>query len=174
MRRTWLMIAVWLGGILVPVLLAGPVPNHHWEVLAVAYPPDRTVSILLGGAERTLTSKGLCEVKWQKDVATMEIGVENLPAPGELGKPGQQYVLWAIDSDKRILNLGLVPWRDKQAKWKVQVPFRIFGLLVTVEGNPKAEVPSTTVALESLLPTDPFLVLPVFRVDMALVSPAPD
>ncbi|MBI4463109.1 MAG: hypothetical protein HY647_00245 [Acidobacteria bacterium] len=171
MWRAWVLVAIGLVGLWVPSLPAGRLPNHHWEVLAVAYPPDRTVSVLLGGAERTLAAKGLCQVKWRDNVATLEIEIENLPAPAEVGKPGQQYVLWAIDSEKKIVNLGLVPWQGKQAKWKVQVPFRIFGLLVTVEGDSKAEVPSTTVALESLLLTDPFLIVPVFRVDVALAPP---
>ncbi|MBI4442221.1 MAG: hypothetical protein HY649_02465 [Acidobacteria bacterium] len=173
MWRAWLIVAVGLTGMGVSSLAAGRLPNHHWEVLAVAYPPDREVSVVLGGAERSLTAKGLGKVKWRDNVATMEIAVENLPAPGEVGKPGQQYVLWAVDSERRVVNLGLVPWRDQQqAKWQVQVPFRIFGLLVTAEDNPQAEVPGAAVALESLLPTDPFLIVPVFRVDVALAPPA--
>ena len=143
-------------------------PDQHWEVLAIAYPPDRTVSVILGGAEKTLTSKGACQVKWHDQSATLAIEVTNLPSAQEIGWPGQQYVLWAIDSEKRALNLGPVPLGKKEAKWKVQVPFRVFGLLVTAEKNPKAEAPSTAVVLESLLPADPFLVIPVMRVNVAL------
>ena len=172
MWLVWLIVAVGLVAMGVPSLPAGRLPNHHWEVLAVAYPDGREVSVVLGGAERSLTAKGLGKVKWRDNVAAMEIELENLPSPGEVGKPGQQYVLWAIDSERRVVNLGLVPWRDQQAKWQVQVQLRVFGLLVTAEENPKAEVPSAVVALESLLPTDPFLVVPVFRVDVALVPPA--
>ena len=152
-------------------LPAGQLPDHHWELLAVAYPPDRDVSVMLGGAERTLTSKGICKVKWRDETASMEIKLEDLPAASEIGWDGRQYVLWAIDSEKRKLNLGLVPLQGNGAKWKVQVPFRVFGLLVTAEENPQAETPSAAVVLESLLPTNPRLVVPVFRVDVALIPP---
>jgi len=152
-------------------LPAGKLPGDHWELLTVAYPPDRDVSVVLGGAEKTLTSKGICKVKWQNGSASMEIKVENLPAASELGWAGRRYVLWAIDSEKRSVNLGPLPLNKKNAKWKTQAPFRVFGLLVTAEQNPSAEAPSGAVALESLLPTDRNLVLPVFRVDVALVPP---
>ncbi|MBI2819799.1 MAG: hypothetical protein HYX73_07455, partial [Acidobacteria bacterium] len=61
-----------------------------------------------------------------------------------------------------------VPTNGSKAEWTVQVPFRIFGLLVTAEKNSQAANPSTAVALESHLPTDPRLVVPVFRVDISL------
>ena len=54
----------------------------------------------------------------------------------------RQYVLWVIDSEKRSVRLGPVPLNKRKAKWKVQVPFRVFGLLVTAEENPQAEAPS--------------------------------
>ncbi len=152
-------------------LPAGKLPGDHWELLTVAYPPDRDVSVVLGGAEKTLTTKGICKVKWQNGSASLEIKVENLPAASEIDWAGRQYILWAIDSEKRSVNLGPVPLNKKDAKWKVQAPFRVFGLLVTAEQNPSAEAPSGAVVLESLLPTDPRLVLPVLRVDVALVPP---
>ncbi len=150
-------------------LTAGKLPGDHWELLTVAYPPDRDILVVLGGAEKTLTSKGICKVKWQNGSASMEIKVENLPAASEIDWAGRQYVLWAIDSEKRTVNLGPLPLNKKNAKWKTQAPFRVFGLLVTAEQNPSAEAPSGAVVMESLLPTDPNLVLPVFRVDVALV-----
>ena len=150
-------------------LPAGKLPGDHWELLTVAYPPDRDISVVLGGAEKTLTTKGICKVKWQNGSASIEIKVENLPAASEIDWAGRRYVLWAIDSEKRSVNLGPVPLNKKNAKWKVQAPFRVFGLLVTAEQNPSAEAPSGAVVMESLLPTDPRLVLPVFRVDVPLV-----
>ena len=151
-------------------LRTGELPDGQWELLAIAYPPDRTVSVILGGAEKTLTSKGICEVKWHGKAATMEIQIENLPSAQEIGWSGQQYILWAIDPEKRAVNLGPVPLSKKNAKWKVQVPIRVFGLLVTAEKNPKAETPSAAVVLESLLPSDRYLVVPVVRVNVALAT----
>ena len=157
----------------VALLLPARVPGERvgesdWELLAVAYPPDRDVSVALGGAEKTLTAKGLCKVKWRESAAILELEVQDLPSPAEIGWTGQQYVLWAVDEEKRSVNLGLVPLQGKDAKWKVQVPLRIFGLLVTAEKNRQAAAPSTSVVLESLLPTDPRLVIPVFRVNLRL------
>jgi len=170
LRRRSGLVALWIFLQFAPAFPAGQMPNHHWELLAVAYPPDRDVSVTLGGAEKTLTSKGICKVKWRENAATMEIEVEKLPPSHEIGGAGSQYVLWAVDSEKRVVNLGRVPLSGQNAKWQVQVPFRIFGLLVTAEANPQAEVPGTAVVLESLLPTDPFLVVPVFRIDVTLAA----
>ena len=162
-----LAAAIWS---LVPQLQATGVSDHGWQVLVIAYPDRRDVTVNLGGSVKTLTSKGECSVKWRKQVATLEIELRNLPAPAEAGWTGEQYVLWAVDKDKKITNLGLVPVKGKDAKWKLQVPARVFGLLVTAEKNPQATSPSANVALESLLPTDPNLVVPVFRVEIPLAS----
>ena len=164
-RTCLFLVFLWQG---VGTLPAGQLPDHQWELLTIAYPPVRSISVTLGGGEKTLTSKGLCQVKWHDKAASMEIVVENLPPAQELGWSGRQYVLWAIDTEKRAINLGPVPAGKKEAKWKVQVPVRAFGLLVTAEKNPKADAPSAAVVLESLLPTDPFLVVPVLRVNVAL------
>jgi len=152
-------------------LAAGSLPNNQWELLVIAYPPDRDVSVTLGGAERTLTSKGLCKIKYEDEGAQMEVEIRNLPAGQAIGWPGTQYVLWAIDEEKRATNLGAVPLSGENAKWDVRIAQRVFGLLVTAEKNPQATAPSTAVVLESLLPTDRYLVVPVFRVSVDLASP---
>ncbi|OFV99121.1 MAG: hypothetical protein A3H94_01050 [Acidobacteria bacterium RIFCSPLOWO2_02_FULL_60_20] len=159
---------VWIAMFSSPRLHAERLPENGWQLLAVAYPADRDVEVVLGGAEKTLASKGLGKVKWHDNAATVELKLERLPSPAEAGWSGAQYVLWAIDSDKRTMNLGLVPANGSKAEWKIQLPFRIFGLLITAEKNPQAAAPSTAVALESLLPTDPNLVVPVFRVNLSL------
>ena len=161
----------------VALLLPAQVPGERvgendWKLLAVAYPPDRDVTVVLAGAEKTLTAKGLCKVEWRGNAATLELEIQDLPSPSEVGWNGQHYILWAVNEEKRTVKLGLVPLRDKEAKWKVQVPLRVFGLLVTSESNQQAAAPSASVALESLLPTDPRLVVPVFRVSLKL-APAP-
>jgi hypothetical protein len=162
-------IASWISlGVAAAALSAGVLPNNQWELFAVAYPPDRDVSVSLGGGEKTVTSRGLCKVKWQNDAASMEIVIENLPSAQEVGWPGRQYILWAIDEEKRPLNLGPVPLSGRDAKWKLRAPVRVFGLLVTAEQDPQAKIPSTAVALESLLPTDRYLVVPVKRISVSL------
>ena len=150
---------------------AGQLPGNRWDLLAISYPPDRDVTISLGGGEKTLTAAGTCKVRAKKESASFEIEIRDLSPAAEAGWTGRQYVLWAIDRDKRAVNLGVVPQRGKSAKWSLQVPFRAFGLLVTAEQDPKATAPGTAVALESLLPTNPDLVVPVYRVEVALASP---
>lgn len=151
-------------------LAAGELPGNRWDLLAVAYPPDRGISVGLGGTAKTLTSRGVCRVKWGKDAASVDIEIKGLPSPDEAGWAGRHYILWAIDKDKRTMNLGVVPVKGKDAKWSVEVPFRIFGLLVTAETNPKGTAPTTAVAMESLLPTDTDLIIPVFRIEVPLTS----
>jgi hypothetical protein len=150
---------------------AGQLPGNRWDLLAIAYPPGREIAVNLGGAEKTLTSSGAFKVKAKADSSALEIEIKNLPSPGEVGWTGRQYVLWALDREKRVMNLGLVPVRGKGGKWSVQIPFRVFGLMVTAEQDPKAPAPSEAVAMESLLPIDPDIVVPVYRVEVALAQP---
>ena len=164
-------LSLWLLLIASGGLAAGLLPNNQWELLIIAYPPDRDVSVTLGGADRTLTSRGLCKIKYENEGAAMEIEIQNLPASQAIGWAGTQYVLWAIDEEKRATNLGLVPLSGDNAKWSVRIPLRVFGLLVTAEKNAQASAPSTAVVLESLLPTDRYLVVPVFRVSVDLAPP---
>jgi hypothetical protein len=146
---------------------AAQLPENDSELLAVAYPADRDVSVRLGGGARTLTSSGVCKVKWRNGAATVEMKLENLPSPAELGWAERQYVLWAVDTEQRTLNLGRVPLQGKEAKWEFRVPFRTFGLLITAETTLQAQAPGAAIALKSLLPTDPRLVVPVFRIDLS-------
>lgn len=149
---------------------AGQLPGNRWDLLAIAYPPGKEVAVSLGGAERTLTAAGAIKVKAKPDSSSLEIEIKNLPASGEVGWTGKQYVLWVLDREKRVMNMGPVPVRGKGAKWSVQIPFRVFGLLVTAEQDPKASAPSDEVAMESLLPIDPNLVVPIYRVEVALAQ----
>ena len=144
------------------------VGDYGWQVLAVSFPADRTIEVGLGGGEKTLTARGTSQVKWHDNAAIMYLSIENLQTPTDLGWSGAQYVLWAVDPDLRVVNLGLVPMKGTRARWKVQVPFRVFGLLVTAEKDPKAPAPGRNVAMESRLPTDPDLVVPIFRVALGL------
>jgi hypothetical protein len=150
--------------------IAGELPDSRWDLLAVAYPPDKEISVALGGAEKTLSSKGLARVKWQKNAASIELEIKGMPDPNSIGWTGRQYVLWAIDREKQIVNLGALPMRGNETKMSATVPFRVFGLLVTAETDPKSVSPSNAVALESLLPTNPNLIIPVFRVEVPLTS----
>ena len=159
---------VWTSAMTLGTLNAERLPDNGWRLLAVAYPPDRDVEVVLGGAEKTLSSRGLAKVKWKENAALIELKLEDLPAPAEAGWSGRQFVLWAVDSEKRVVNLGPVPLNGKDANWQVQTPFRIFGLLVTAEESAQASVPSSLVALESRLPVNPTLVVPVFRVELSL------
>ena len=150
---------------------AGQLPGNRWDLLAIAYPPGREIAVNLGGAEKTLASTGAFKVKAKADSSSLEIEIKNLPAPGEVGWTGKQYVLWALDREKRVMNMGLVPVRGKGGKWSVQIPFRVFGLMVTAEQDAKSSAPSEAVAMESLLPIDPDIVVPIYRVEVALAQP---
>ena len=165
------MVSCWIIFVLTSTLAAGRIDTQHWQLFAVAYPPNKDVTVILGGGEKTLTTRGLAKVKWEDNNARLQLEIQNLPAADSLGWAGRHYVLWAIDSEKKVLNLGLVPMSSKNANWQVQLPFRVFGLLVTAESNPTATAPGAAFVLESLLPDDPYLVVPVLRVEVTLASP---
>jgi len=142
-----------------------------WRLLTVAYPDARDVDVSLGGSERALTARGLLRVKWRDNQASVELEADQMPAAAELGVAGGQYVLWAVSQEKQIVSLGPLPLSGKKIKSRAQVPFRIFGLMVTAESDPQAKSPSGAVALESRLPLNPNLVLPVFRIEVPLTIP---
>src|SRR5262245_9914739 len=79
-----------------------------WRLLAVAYPDARDIDVTIGGSERALTARGLAKVKWRDGAAAIEMTADRVPSPEELGKRGGQLVLWAIDQDKKVVNLGAV------------------------------------------------------------------
>lgn len=141
-----------------------------WRLLAVGYPDARDVEVGIGGSEKALTARGVAKIKWRDGAAVVELEADRVPSPGELGSSGGQYVLWAIDQEKKVVNLGAVQHSGKKVKASAKAPFRIFGLLITAESNAAAKSPSTAVALESRLPLNPNLVLPVFRVEIPLGS----
>lgn len=143
---------------------------NAWRLLAIAYPDARDVDVAIGGSERALTARGIAKIKWRDGAAAVEMTADRVPSPGEIGKNGGQLVLWAVDQDKKTVNLGAVQVSGKKLKVSAKAPFRIFGLLVTAESDAAAKAPSSSVALESRLPTDPNLVLPVFRVEVPLGS----
>lgn len=141
-----------------------------WKLLAVAYPDARDVDISIGGSEKALTARGKAKIKWREGAAVVEMEADQVPSPAEIGRNGGQLVLWAIDHEKKAVNLGTVKLDGKRVKASVKAPFRIFGLLVTAESDANAKSPSSAVALESRLPLNPNLVLPVFRVEIPLGS----
>jgi len=143
---------------------------NAWRLLAVAYPDARDVDVTIGGSERALTARGLAKIKWREGAAAVEITADQVPSPGDIGRDGGHLVLWAIDQDKKVVNLGAVQLSGKKLKASAKAPFRIFGLLITAESDAAAKTPSSAVALESRLPIDPNLVLPVFRVEVPLGS----
>ena len=116
------------------------------------------------------TARGIAKVKWREGAAVVEMEADHVPSPAELGKNGGQLVLWAIDQEKKAVNLGTVQVSGKKVKASVKAPFRIFGLLVTAETDANTKAPGSAVALESKLPLNPDLVLPVFRVEITLGS----
>jgi hypothetical protein len=143
---------------------------NAWKLLAVAYPDARDVDISIGGSDKALTARGKAKIKWRDGAAVVEMEADRVPSPAELGKGSGQLVLWAIDQEKKAVNLGSVRLNGKRVKASAKAPFRIFGLLVTAEADAGAKSPSSAVALESRLPLNPNLVLPVFRVEIPLGS----
>jgi hypothetical protein len=143
---------------------------NAWRLLVVGYPDARDVDVRIGGSEKALKARGLARIKWRDGQASVQMEANDVPSPAELGKNGGQLVLWAVDQDRKIVNLGVVQQSGKKLKVKVSVPLRIFGLLLTAESDASAKAPGSIVALESRLPTNPDLVLPVFRVEVPLGS----
>jgi outer membrane protein OmpA-like peptidoglycan-associated protein len=85
----------------------------------------------------------------------IELNVQKMPRPFELGAGYATYVLWAIGPDGQVANLGEIKRRgffEFDSKISVTTTLQTFALIITAEPHFMVSRPSQAIMLENLSP----------------------
>lgn len=144
---------------IVAVVAAQDQSDTDRETIAITYPLDQTIEVRFRGTTRLPRAKGEAKIKRTGRRNTrVELNVDNLPRPFELGGPYTTYVLWAISPEGRVDSLGEIKRSGSMffnSKVDVTTPLQSFALIVTAEPHFLVTTPSRMVVLENLPPRDP-------------------
>jgi outer membrane protein OmpA-like peptidoglycan-associated protein len=126
------------------------------KTTAITYPLDDTVTVQFAGTTRFPRMKGSATVKRTgRNGTRIEISVEKMPRPFELGAGYATYVLWAISPTGQADNLGEIKRSGLffiDSKMTVTTPLQTFALIITAEPHFLVTRPSQTIMLENLYP----------------------
>ncbi len=139
----------------VPVVLAQTdVPR---QTTSITYPQDELVTVRFRGTTRFPRMTGSAKIKRTKRNGTeIDLAVNKMPRPFELGAGYATYVLWAISPDGQVDNLGEIKRRgffEFDSKISVTTPLQNFALLVTAEPHFLVRRPSRAIMLENVTAT---------------------
>lgn len=129
------------------------------QTLAITYPQDEVVEVKFKGTTRFPRLSGSAKVKRTKRNGTeIDLAVDKMPRPFELGAGYATYVVWAISPDGQVDNLGEIKrrgflWFD--SKISVTTPLQNFALIITAEPHFLVKRPSKAIMLENLNPVTP-------------------
>jgi outer membrane protein OmpA-like peptidoglycan-associated protein len=129
------------------------------KTTAITYPLDDTVLVQFRGTTRFPRMKGNAKVKRTSRSGTrVELEVDNMPRPFELGAGYATYVVWAISPEGQIDNLGEIKRSGLffiNSKITVTTPLQTFAIIITAEPHFMVTRPSQQIMLENLYPTSP-------------------
>ncbi len=126
------------------------------KTTAVTYPMDETVLLPFRGTTRFPRMKGEARIRrTARNGTRIELSVEKMPRPFELGAGYATYVLWAISPDGQVDNLGEIKRSGFfliDSKISVTTPLQTFALIITAEPHFLVSRPSQEIMLENLYP----------------------
>ncbi|MEQ1604613.1 MAG: OmpA family protein [Pyrinomonadaceae bacterium] len=126
------------------------------KTIAITYPLDDSVTVQFRGTTRFPRMKGEAKVKrTARSGTTIELSVEKMPRPFELGAGYATYVLWAISPTGQADNLGEIKRSGLffiDSKVRVTSPLQTFALIITAEPHFMVTRPSQAIMLENLYP----------------------
>ncbi|MEO6655316.1 MAG: OmpA family protein [Pyrinomonadaceae bacterium] len=126
------------------------------KTTAITYPLDDTVTVQFRGTTRFPRMRGDAKVKRSGRSGTrIELNVEKMPRPFELGAGYATYILWAISPTGQADNLGEIKRSGLffiDSKMTVTTPLQTFALIITAEPHFLVTRPSQTIMLENLYP----------------------
>lgn len=136
---------------IISVLAQGDIPR---QTTAITYPEGETIKVSFRGTTRFPRMKGEATVKRSDRKGTeIQLSVDNMPRPFELGAGYATYILWAISPDGQADNLGEIKRSGLSfidSKITVTTPLQTFSLLITAEPHFLVRRPSREVMLENL------------------------
>ena len=126
------------------------------KTTAITYPLNETVLVQFRGTTRFPRMKGDAKVKRTgRNGTRIELSVEKMPRPFELGAGYATYVLWAISPTGQADNLGEIKRSGLffiDSKMTVTTPLQTFALIITAEPHFLVTRPSQAIMLENLYP----------------------
>lgn len=129
------------------------------KTTAITYPLDDTVNVPFRGTTRFPRMKGNATVKRTTRSGTrVELTVDKMPRPFELGAGYATYVVWAISPEGQVDNLGEIKRSGLffiDSKITVTTPLQTFALIITAEPHFLVTRPSQQIMLENLYPISP-------------------
>jgi hypothetical protein len=155
MKRSFLVA---LAGFLLFAMAIGVVAQVDVarRTTAITYPLDEVVSVQFRGTTRFPRMKGEAKIRrTSRNGTQIELTVQKMPRPFELGAGYATYVLWAIGPDGQVDNLGEIKWRgffEFDSKISVTTPLQTFALIITAEPHFMVSRPSQAIMLENLGP----------------------
>jgi outer membrane protein OmpA-like peptidoglycan-associated protein len=124
------------------------------QATAITFPLDETVLVQFRGTTRFPRMKGDARIRRvAKSGTRVELTVERMPRPFELGAGYATYVLWAIAPDGQVDNLGEIKRRgtfEFNSKFEGTTNLQTFALIITAEPHFLVKRPSRAVMLENL------------------------
>lgn len=123
---------------------------------AITYPLDDTINVPFRGTTRFPRMKGSATVKRTARSGTrIELTVDKMPRPFELGPGYATYVVWAVSPEGQVDNLGEIKRSGLffiDSKINVTTPLQTFALIITAEPHFLVTRPSQQIMLENLNP----------------------
>lgn len=127
------------------------------QITAATYPLNDEARLQFRGTTRFPRMSGNAKIKrTPRNGTEIELSVDKMPRPFELGAGYATYVLWAISPEGQVDNLGEIKrrgllWFD--SKISVTTKLQTFALLITAEPHFLVRTPSREIMLENLTPT---------------------
>src|SRR5580765_5329469 len=159
MKNSIALIALIVGLVLISTSVAAHAQGADVarKTTAITYPPDDTVNIEFRGTTRFPRMRGNATVVRKGRSGTeINLSVENMPRPFELGAGYATYVLWAISPTGQTDNLGEIKrsgYGFISSKIRVTTPLQTFSLIITAEPHFLVARPSQMIMMENLYPT---------------------
>ena len=127
------------------------------KTVAITYPLGEPVDVFFRGTTRFPRLRGQARVERKNRTGTkVNITLENLPRPYELGAAYTTYILWAVTPEGRADNLGELKYRSgtvfQNPRGEFTTPLQTFALIVTAEPHYLVKEPSRAVILENVQP----------------------
>ena len=126
------------------------------QTTAATYPLNEGTTLKFKGTTRFPRMNGSAKVKrTSKNGTQIQLAVNKMPRPFELGAGYATYVLWAISPEGQADNLGEIKRRgfwEFDSTINVTTPLQTFALIVTAEPHFLVKRPSRAIMLENLSP----------------------
>ena len=126
------------------------------KTTAITYPLDDVVKVQFRGTTRFPRMKGEATVKRTSRSGTrIELSVDKMPRPFELGAGYATYVVWAISPTGQADNLGEIKRSGLffiDSKLTVTTSLQTFAIIITAEPHFMVTRPSQAIMLENLYP----------------------